>query len=223
MESSVKHIVTQKKESCLNLELFDSRIAVGKYQMPFIHKEDIIPSGIIDFCRAISSRDYLRGVHFYLDDYRFERIWKNPFRYIPILKKYHCVFTPDFSIFYDMPMPMKIWNVYRSRLLGQIMQQSGIRVIPTVSWADSPTFEFCFDGIEPGGTISLSSVGIGKDTLQKKRYEAGFLAMIEKISPRTIIEYGDRHIDISDNIEHIFFKNTTFEWKNKQNNINYKG
>ena len=42
---------------------------------------------------------------------------------------------PDFSLYLDMPMAMKIWNVYRSRLIGQMMQDADIVVIPTLSWA----------------------------------------------------------------------------------------
>lgn len=218
----MERIFANKRKIVLNLELFDPQNAVGKYQMPFIYKDDVVPSGIIDFCRAVSSHDYLRGVHFYLDDYRFERLWNNPFRYIPILRRFHCVFTPDFSIFHDMPLPMKIWNVYRSRLLGQIMQQAGIRVIPTVSWAEKESFDFCFDGLEPGGTISVSSVGIGRNAKRRKLYEDGFLAMANKIAPKTIIEYGEKHIHIPIDAKYIFFPTTTFEWKKKQNDINYR-
>lgn len=30
------------------------------------------------------------------------------------------------------------------------MQDYGIKVVPTVQWAEPETFEFCFDGIEKG-------------------------------------------------------------------------
>jgi len=32
-----------------------------------------------------------------------------------MLAKYDCVLTPDFSTYTDMPTPMKLWNIYRSR------------------------------------------------------------------------------------------------------------
>ncbi len=49
------------------------------------------------------------GVHFYLDDYQFERVWNAPERYVEKLRKFSCVLTPDFSLYLDMPRAMKIW------------------------------------------------------------------------------------------------------------------
>lgn len=68
------------------------------------------------------SKDKNCGIHFYLDDYQFERLWVNPEKYIDILKEYECILSPDFSLYIDMPIDMKIWNIYRSRLIGQLYQ-----------------------------------------------------------------------------------------------------
>ena len=57
-------------------------------------------------------------------------------------------------------MPMKIWNIYRSRAIGQYYQEQGIKVIPTISWAEKETFEFCFDGIPKGSIVSISTIGV---------------------------------------------------------------
>ena len=136
--------------------------SAGQYNIPKIKRECFIPSHLIDFSQALTSKDFQAGIHFYIDDARFERIWRNPQRYLPILKRFSCVFTPDFSLYRDMPLAMKIWNVYRSRLLGQIMQRAGICVIPTISWAAKDTYSFCFSGIEPYSVISISTVGVLK-------------------------------------------------------------
>ena len=61
-----------------------------------------------------------------------------------------------------MPMAMKVWNTYRSRMIGQIMQREGLCVIPTLSWAEEATYTFCFDGIEPGGVVAVSTVGVAR-------------------------------------------------------------
>ena len=53
-----------------------------------------------------------------------------------------------------------IWNTYRSRLIGQLMQKAGIIVIPTVSWADETTFDFCFDGLPQESTLAISTIGV---------------------------------------------------------------
>lgn len=64
-----------------------------------------------------------------------------------MLKKYECVFTPDYSLYADMPIPMLIWNTYRSRFLGAYYQAEGVKIIPTVSWSLENSFDFCFAGL----------------------------------------------------------------------------
>lgn len=138
----------------------------------------------------LSSKDYEAGIHFYLDDYQFERIWNNPHKYMEQLTEFDCVLTPDFSLYMNMPMAMKIWNVYRSRLLGQIMQDYGITVIPTLQWAEKETFEFCFDGIEPGGTVSVSTIGVKQDEDAQKIWFDGMTEAIKRLKPETVLIYG---------------------------------
>ena len=70
--------------------------SAGQYNIPKIKRECFIPSHLIDFSQALTSKDFQAGIHFYIDDARFERIWRNPQRYLPILKRFSCVFTPDF-------------------------------------------------------------------------------------------------------------------------------
>ena len=81
------------------------------------------------------------GIHFYLDDYQFERLWREPTIYLEKLKEYDCFFTPDFSLYLNMPIAMKIWNIYRSRLIGQFYQRQGIKVIPRISWSEIESFD----------------------------------------------------------------------------------
>lgn len=143
-----------------NLHLYNVFETDGDFEMPVIHRENIIPDKLISFNYMLSSKDKHVGVHMFVDDYQFERLWNQPERYINSLKQFDCVFTPDFSLYMDMPIAMKIWNTYRSRLLGQYWQNQGIKVIPTVSWAELQTFEFCFDGIEDESIVAISTVGV---------------------------------------------------------------
>ena len=76
-------------------------------EIPCIKPDNCIPQKLISFSKAIGGKDYDCFVHFYEDDASFERIWNNPQKYIPILKKYKGVITPDFSIYRDMPLVMQ--------------------------------------------------------------------------------------------------------------------
>lgn len=57
------------------------------------------------------------GVHFFLDDYQFERFWRQPQRYLSALAQFPLVIGPDFSLYTDFPEPLQRWNHYRNQLL----------------------------------------------------------------------------------------------------------
>lgn len=99
------------------------------------------------------------GVHFFLDDYQFERFWRQPQRYLAALAKCPLVIGPDFSLYTDFPAPLQRWNHYRNQLLTAWLQQQGVCAIPAAGWADDASFDWCFDGISPGGAVAVSTVG----------------------------------------------------------------
>ena len=192
------------------LHEFDPFRCSGFYQMPTLDPETFVPERLIDFNAAKSTKDFDCGVHFFIDDYRFECFWNSPSQYVDKMRLYECAFTPDFSLYMDMPMAMKIWNIYRSRLIGQIMQNAGIRVIPTVSWAEPETYAFCFDGIPEGGNVAVSTVGVMRDKEAKKIFMDGMAAMIEKVKPSMILMYGKPIPEACDDVPFKSYENDTF-------------
>lgn len=201
----------ERTNEAYNLELFDENNCDGKYQMPIITNDNYIPKDLIGFNYAKTSENKNCGVHFYLDDYQFERIWNNPMEYIEVLSDYECILSPDFSLYLDMPYAMKIWNVYRSRLIGQYYQSCGIKVIPTISWAEEETFEFCFDGIPKGSIVSISTIGVKRDKDALDIWKKGMDAMIEHIQPSTILIYGGKLEYNYKDINVIYFENKVTE------------
>lgn len=179
-----------RTDEAYNLPYVDLERTEGFYQMPTINKETHIPNGLMGFNYALTSQDYSKGIHFYVDDYQFERIWNDPYKYIDALREFDCVLTPDFSLYMDMPISMKIWNVFRSRLIGQMMQDEGLTVIPTVSWAESETFAFCYDGLPEGGVLSISTVGVKQDSHAFEIWKAGTTELIKRKKPSALLVYG---------------------------------
>lgn len=86
-----------------------------------------------------------------------------------------------------MPLALQIYNVYRSRLIGQMMQDEGITVIPTIQYAGRETYEFCFDGIEPGGVIATSTVGCSGSM---DVWREGMDEAIRRLNPSCVVCYG---------------------------------
>ncbi len=82
---------------------------VEPWQIPMIPKAEFSEDEFCDLrligfdrARADEDRHIGRMVHFFLYDYKFERIWKDPERDIDKLKPYRAVFSPDFSIYLEM-------------------------------------------------------------------------------------------------------------------------
>lgn len=200
----------ERTNRAYNLDLVED-LTDDFWQMPIIECDDFIPSDLIGFNYAKSSEDKNCGIHFYVDDYQFERVWNYPEKYIEILEQYECILSPDFSLYLDMPMPMKIWNIFRSRLIGQYFQKRGIKVIPTISWAEKETFSFCFKGIPKGSIVSISTIGVKQDPNALQIWRDGVDEMIKQIEPKTILVYGGKlDYDFKD-IEVIYFENKVTE------------
>jgi hypothetical protein len=184
------------------------------WQMPIIQNDHYIPDELIGFNYAKSSKNKNTGIHFYVDDYQFERVWNYPEKYLDTLFEYDCILTPDFSLYMDMPMPMKIWNIYRSRQIGAYYQSRGIKVIPTISWAEEETFKFCFKGIPKGSIVSISTIGVKRDEDALKVWKAGVDEMIKQIEPSAILIYGGQLEYDFGNIKTVYFENKVTEnWK----------
>lgn len=175
-----------------NFDKYDGTRTAGFYNMPIIKACDFVPSELMGFNYSTNATETNCGVHFFIDDYQFERCWNNPDFNTERLKRFQCVLTPDWSLYMDMPMALKVWNVYRSRLIGQIWQDAGMNVIPTLSWAEPETYQFCFDGIEGGGTVAVSTVGVMRDETAKAVFRDGLSEAIKRIQPKTIVLYGSK-------------------------------
>lgn len=198
-----------------NLLDYDATRTDGKYEIPTLEPVDHIPTTLQGFNYILNKPNYAAGVHFFLDDYQFERIWKRPDFYIEKLVDFDCVLTPDFSLYTDMPVAMQLWNVYRSRLIGQMMQNWGYTVIPTVSWASPESFEFCFDGLPHNSTVAISTIGIKQRKERFELWKDGVDAMIKKITPNRILVYGGKVDYDYKGIEVIYFGNETTERMDK--------
>ena len=207
----------ERTNKSYNLDLIDYIDLTNDFwQMPIIKNNNFIPENLIGFNYAKTSEEKNVGVHFYVDDYQFERVWNDPEKYIEVLIDYDCILSPDFSLYQDMPMPMKIWNIYRSRQIGAYYQSKGIRVIPTISWAERETFEFCFQGIEKGSIVSISTIGVKRNEEAMQMWKDGVDEMIKQIEPSTILVYGGEVEYDFGEINVVYFENrVTKEWRDR--------
>lgn len=174
-----------------NLEkcIFDG---FGRYDIPILHQEQYVGDHeFVAFSQAKAIKNKQGKVcHFFVDDYRFMRLWSNINAYVSMLQGFDYVLTPDFSLYLDYPRAMQIYNHYRKHWCGAYMQSQGIKVIPTIAWSDKESFNWCFDGEPEGGTVAVSSVGCMKDKESKQLFIDGYREMVKRLQPETIIFYG---------------------------------
>lgn len=145
--------------------------------------------------------------HFYYDDIKFMQAWRDPDKYIEKLKKFKAVVAPDFSSYTDFPIVLQILGAYRRQWVGAYWQLHGIDVIPDCQWGNEETYKWCFEGIPKNATVAISSLGVktNKDFngIEGELFKKGFDEMMNRLSPTTILWYGDVIDGCEGNIIHI--------------------
>lgn len=194
-----------RQRRLLNMHLCKSVKLAGALGLPLVAAfEGSVPQRFIGFNRALTSQDYDCGIHFFIDDYQFERVWNTPEKYLSLLRRFRCVIAPDFSLYVDLPPALNFWNVYRNRLLAAWWQSQGIRVIPSASWGNADSFRFCFEGLPHNSLIAVGHTAIGRNRCVQNYYNWGLKELERQTSASQILVYGTLSgLELSDEIEYI--------------------
>ena len=206
----------------------------NKLKIPTIPKADFAHEDfdnllLIGFDRAKADDETLneRMVHFFLYDYKFEQMWKNPDKSIERLKNYKAVLSPDFSMYREMNTAMQLYNTFRNRWCGAYLSSKGLKVIPTVSWGDENTFDFCFLGIPKGSTVAVSTYMVsehGNHKDQKEFFLKGYNEMLKRIEPERVICYNTPFPEMEGNIVYVDYELSSWKYQNRDKateNIKY--
>ena len=198
----------ERVEGILNLDKAQFEDVEGKYDIPKL--EPIYENEIgeikewIGFNYVLSDTEPKgKGVHFFVDDYQFIRLWNNPDKYIDKLLQYEAVLTPDFSPYADMPMATQIFNHYRKHWVGAYLQERGVKIIPTIrASTDDRSLEWYLDGEPKGGVVCISSMWTSEETSREK-FMVEYETMRKKLKPTKIYVYGKQIEGLKGNIEYI--------------------
>ena len=76
-----------------------------------------------------SEENKKRGVHFFVDDFRFKGIYKNPERTLDKYSQYAFLLTPDYSLYADMLLWKQVENIAKNRWVGSYWQGKGLTVM----------------------------------------------------------------------------------------------
>lgn len=122
-----------------------------------------------------------------MHDWLFESVYSNPDTSMEKLDSYYALLTPDFSCYFNMPIALQIYSTFKNRWCGAYWQSIGKKVIPTMEWGLEPSWEFCFDGIEKGSVVAVSTY---KRELYEKEYMKGYNRMLQVVEPSAVVCYG---------------------------------
>lgn len=143
----------------------------------------------IDFETAKRKRDTSRaGLHFFIDDYKFQCLWNSPKRYIDFLVRRSYVVMPDFSMYTNFPAALQIYNKYRNHWLAAYYSVKGVRIIPCVLATSSEHFGWIFDGLPKNSVLAVSDIGVarGGDRLM---FRDTYDTMIRRLEPIQILYF----------------------------------
>lgn len=177
-------------------------VMTEKYNFPIIKKQDFE----LDKIRLYSysntkfddERNKQKTIHFFVHDYRFENVYSNPTNAVLKLKQYYALCTPDFSLYMDMPHVLQMYSTFKNRWCGAYWQSMGLNVIPTISWSDEKSFDFCFEGVEKGSIVAISTHGNKKC---KEEFMLGYNKMLEILEPCAILCYGKPFSEMTGNVK----------------------
>lgn len=161
------------------------------FGMPSLLAIDFVPETLLPFnSLQLKPPQESHALHGFVDDYRIDRLWNNPAKYLRFLSQFNAVVEPDFSVYANEPIAVGIWNIYRSRWLANYWSERGISVIPRACWAGEDSFPFCFEGTPQGSTIAIATMGIRDGS--ERLFLNGFREAIARLSPTAVLVYGGR-------------------------------
>lgn len=173
---------------------------IGQFEVPEILPLEVDPEDIggretVGFNYVWSEKHPEEKIlHCFLDDYQFERVWRDPDKYIGRLRQFKYVIAPDFSLYTDHPKAVQIFNHYRKHWCARYWQEHGIKVIPCICWSTPDSFEWCFDGEPHNSIVCVSTIGgFGNHGCDRDAWKTGYYQMHCKLNPSHVVIFGGRY------------------------------
>lgn len=182
----------QRKLSYQNINISAGLNLVGKYEMPEVKAyKGEIPLSLTPYSMKDTGNKN-GAVHFYIDDYRFTGMytWNHLAQFTEKVAPYNMVIAPDFSLYLDQSLALNIFQLYQNRVVSVYWQNLGLQVIPSVSWGNADSFEYCFDGLPQYSILSMGGLGNSHHESMIELWEYGVHLTIERLHPIALIIYG---------------------------------
>lgn len=163
-----------------------------------ILKEWMVPTDpplrIIPFEKAICSSKDLSNtfICFYSRDASFERIRRNPKRYIHFFKRCGGIIGFDYSIHSDMPYIKQKSQINDNLSLTYYYGEKGIPIIPNIRWGADQTADEFLAAIPKQSLVAIGTHGFSRRLEETAEWYCSLEKLIEVAKPTGIVVYGSK-------------------------------
>jgi hypothetical protein len=150
------------------------------------------PTRLVPFNEAYANKDYNCTVHFFIDDFLFIRVLRNPKKYLDFFKKCHSVIGTDLSQYADMSAEDRYFCAYINSAFTAYLQRNGVNMISNVTWSLPDSYAYSWTSIPRHSVIAINCKGILKHDLSKYLWYRGYEEAVSTLQPSLIVRYGTK-------------------------------
>lgn len=137
---------------------------------------------------------------FFTEDWRFDETFRFADDFLGALTEedWTAIVSPEFSTYYDWPLALRIYNVYRSRWCARYWQEAGFTIIPCVQDMGSKSGsgqnqDIVWNTLSGSTTIAFQVRTNNSGKPDWKRIIKWLTSSIEAIKPKGVLIYGGEH------------------------------
>jgi len=170
----------------------------SKEEYPILREEmvpDCVPVKIMPFEKAINCKGDLHDtiICTFSPDKTFERIRRNPKRYLPFFKRTAGIIGFDFSVHSDMPIIKQKSQMNDNLSLTFYYGNNGIPVYPSCRCGSEELEDEYLAAFPKGTYIAFGVHGFIKKKYQRHEWRCWFKKVIDTLQPKGVIVIG--HLD----------------------------
>lgn len=175
-------------------------------EYPIIPKEFIAlkqPESIMPFNKALNYRGDLTNtfVCFYSPDKTFERVRRNPERYLKFFQRTAGIIGPDFSVHSDMPIIKQKAQMNDNLSLTYYYGSHGIPVIPNLRVGVDELQAEYLAAFPRESYIAVGTHGFIKEKQEQCEWFCFLETVIDTLKPKGIIVYGSLNAPMFDRLK----------------------
>ncbi len=175
--------------------LVDGAIFTQKEEYPILREEMIstsVPKRIMPFSKAITFQGDLHEtfICFFSPDKTFERVRRNPRKYIHFFKRTAGIIGFDFSIHDDMPIIKQKAQINDNLSLTYFYGKQGIPIIPNLRCGIDELLPEFLETIPKHSMVAIGTHGFCKRIREQCEWYCFLESILTELEPSTIVVYG---------------------------------